>query len=1018
MSILCLVPSALHAARATRRLCDAGDGVLLDGRVSTLDALAGALLAATGGRPVLPPLGERLLVAELAAAAPRFAGADPAGGLARSLAAAVAELRRAEVRAADVRAASAACAGRPAERLAAIAAVLEEYERRLDDRGLLDGAAAIRAAAEALRRQGDVEPLRDLDVLVVDGFGALTPAALDLTLALAGRARATQLRIPYFAARPDVSAAAEPLLRRAEALGHVGHGQRLEVVLEDDDGATRAPRLSAIVRGVFGAAAPRPAPPAPAREAGLVLSAAGAGEEGEAEVVAGTLAMLLDRGFAPDDVAVVAPSARAAERLGLAAAALAVPFTGAPALPLADEPPVRALRAALAAAVDPSRSALEALLSSPYLALGRPPARLGFWLDRAGAEDGRGDPAGALRGRAASLTGPVAARERSALVRAAEALERAAAALRPLGSAGSAGEHAARMRGFLATSGIRRRAGRGEAALARRDLESLRRFADATDAIVRAQALLGSRDEALDARRWAKLLDLATELAPGPPPREGARGVELWPLSDAPGLSARAVVVSGCARGAFPQGARVDALLGDAERSALNAVVRRPALALAATRAAEARHAAFCALAAPREALCLTWPGPGPDGPGVGPAPLAIEALALAGVDADAKAPAATRRSALQALHAAARATRSGAAAAEAAARDLPPALAARATSAVARGRIEAERAEATAARTATRYAGAIPGALSADLQALLPREWTPSQLEEHARCPFRFLLHGLLAVGEPEEGDVDIDPRDEGSLAHAVLERFHRRAIAAGGLPLRGVPRERATLAAVAAEVFAAFEADGRTGDAAVWSARRAAVLRRLERVLAAEAGAGDAAIPVLVEHRFGGAAAAPALEFPDGDDVVRVRGRIDRVDASADRVVVVDYKDSRAAAPWRKKLAREALGDLEFQLPAYVMAAARALPGRTLLGGTYLLLRSAERLDPFTADAADPLFAVDAPARAAAAERGERPFADAVVGAVRRIRSGHFAIASRDCGRCPFGAVCRFEARAEEEP
>jgi hypothetical protein len=77
---------------------------------------------------------------------------------------------------------------------------------------------------------------------------------------------------------------------------------------------------------------------------------------------------------------------------------------------------------------------------------------------------------------------------------------------------------------------------------------------------------------------------------------------------------------------------------------------------------------------------------------------------------------------------------------------------------------------------------------------------------------------------------------------------------------------------------------------------------------------------------------------------------------------------------------------------------------------------LRCAERLAPFEVDAGDPLFAADAASRAAARDAGARPFADAVVGAVRRIRAGELPIASRDCSGCAFGALCRAQALAEE--
>ena len=63
------------------------------------------------------------------------------------------------------------------------------------------------------------------------------------------------------------------------------------------------------------------------------------------------------------------------------------------------------------------------------------------------------------------------------------------------------------------------------------------------------------------------------------------------------------------------------------------------------------------------------------------------------------------------------------------------------------------------------------------------------------------------------------------------------------------------------AEEVFGAFEREGRVGDAALWPARRAQVLTRLERVLEAEAACSDGLAPVLVEHRFGGDGRALAV-------------------------------------------------------------------------------------------------------------------------------------------------------------
>jgi RecB family exonuclease len=381
-----------------------------------------------------------------------------------------------------------------------------------------------------------------------------------------------------------------------------------------------------------------------------------------------------------------------------------------------------------------------------------------------------------------------------------------------------------------------------------------------------------------------------------------------------------------------------------------------------------------------------------------------VEALAAAGAGAAAWAPRPVRLSAEQALRVAARAP--GALAGRAPGLDevlALPELASRLASARARGAVEEERRRAVAARRTSPWAGGIEADALPRFEEALPEEWSPSQLEEHARCPFRLLAITGLRLSDPERAELDIDPRDEGSLAHAILERFLRDRLASGALPLRGDEAERERLGRVAAELFARFEADGRTGDPAVWAARREAVLRRLERVVAAEAGRADGTRPALLEHRFGGEAPAPPLVFRDADGEVRLRGRLDRVDASGDRLVLIDYKDSRSSAAYRKKLEPEALGVTNFQLPAYLLAAAQALPGRSHLEASYLLLRSAERVGPFVADAQGPLL---------------RDFGASVLAAVRRIRAGDLPIASRDCAGCTLGAVCRFEARAAEEP
>ncbi|BDG07107.1 PD-(D/E)XK nuclease family protein [Anaeromyxobacter paludicola] len=1019
MSTLCLFPTPLRAARATRRLCDAEGGILFGARATTLAALAPGLLAGAGDhRPLLTPLAELLLTVEAGrAAGGSFAGLDPASGLARALASALAELRRGEVPAAVAAGVARELPGRAGARLGELAAALAAYEARLGELGALDAAAALRAAAEALRRGARSEETRDLSLLVAEGFAQVSAPEWELLAALAARADRSLFRLPFFPDRADACRPVEPLLRRVESLHDVAARREISVgfgALEE-----RAPALVAALRAVAGG----PGGAGPPAGSGALVAACGPGEEGAADAAARLAAGWLEAGLAPDDLCFVAARPDAAgPLLARACAAHGVPVSGIRPGPLAEAPPVQAIREALLAAPRLTRRAAERLAASSYLGLAALPARLSHWLDRAGALDGRNLPEEALRRRAAALEARRAAPERAALLRAADALAAFDRALAPQRAPATARERARLLRGLVERAGVRRRAARAEPALARRDLAAVSALEEAADDVAQALALCGRGAALLSLDEHVALLDLACGRAAGPGDPEPAAGaVEVWPLSEAAGLSARGAILLGCGRADFPAPPPPEPLLRDPERLALNRALARGALATAGSRRSEAEHRAFAALAAGRERLGLVWPADGPDGPGDAPGPLVLEALAAAGVPlpeagaGEAALPEA--RTPAEALRAAARLARAGhGEGATEALRGAGEALARRAAEAARRGALEAERREAMLARTAAPGAGLLPPALSAALREALPAEWSPTQLEAFARCPYQLFLKLVLKLPDRESADLDIDPRDEGQLLHALMERFLSARLARGAFPVRGDEADREEARAVAAGLFARFEAEGRVGDPAVWAARREAVLARLDRVVEAEGRDAGGLVPRLLEHQFGGRGAEPPLAIEDGAETVLLQGRIDRVDSGGGRLLVLDYKNARSGAEQQEKLEPEALGEVNFQVPAYLLAAARALPGAERLEATYLLLRSAERAEPYAAAAGDGYFALDAARRAELRAAGAPNFADQVAAVVRRIRAGEFPIASRSCKGCGFGAVCRFQAAAEE--
>jgi hypothetical protein len=987
VSDLVVVPTPLRKSRAERRLCDVQGGTLLGMRVVTLHQLVPGLLAAAGERrTVLGALAERL-VALAAVRATGLAGAASAGGGAeRAASRLLAELREGEVTPTDLRAAASGSAGRVRERLEAAAATLEDYESRLAARHALDAAGALRAAADAAARGAAPEEVRDLGLLVLEGLLPTSRAALDLGTTLASRARRVLARVPFLPDEAEASSPVVPWLRRIEALYGAEASGEVEV---------RFPVEGALPRG---RAVRLPAPTV----------------EGQVEAAVRLAGSLLDQGMAAEEIAVLAPRQLLADLRGPFARAgvpLAVPVT----VRLAGLPPVRDLRAALGAAGGLDRSAVLALLESPYLAVAGPVPRLRLLLDRAGVLDGRGDPVERLQARAEALTGAgFAGWERPGLRRAVASVRDLRRVLGTLEGPDTPAGWASRLRSFVERSGMRRRAAAGDASLVRRDVAAISRAEEVADELASALGALGRGGERLARSEWAALLDLAlgrVEVPVGQGPAAGA--VEAWPVEEAPGLDVRAAIVLAADRGAWPAPPRVDPILGNAARERLDEQLGRRAVATSFHARSEAEFRGLCALAAGRELLAVAWNSVEE---GDGPAPLAARVLDLAGAPAlslAADPPLEEARTEPEALRAAARLARRGQREAAVRLLDGQPSLGARADDVGDRGAVEEERRQAWLERRASASGGLVPPGMPAWREAL-PAEWSATDLEGFAACPFRYLLR-TAGVHEAGSGALDIEPRDEGAVLHAVLEALVRALRDRGDWPPRDPEAAALEARRVAEEQFARFEREGRLGDPATWAARRESLLSRLDRFLEAEAEGDPTLRPLLLEHAFGGRSGRPPLIIPAAGGDVLLQGRIDRVDADAGRLVVVDYKNSRAADRAQERLSPEALGATSFQAPLYVLAAAQELPGRARLEAVFTLLRSGERVGPWVVDAGDPFLALDLARRAEVRAAGGRTLADGVVAAVSRIRAGELPPVAEECTGCPFGAVCRFARPGE---
>jgi len=306
--------------------------------------------------------------------------------------------------------------------------------------------------------------------------------------------------------------------------------------------------------------------------------------------------------------------------------------------------------------------------------------------------------------------------------------------------------------------------------------------------------------------------------------------------------------------------------------------------------------------------------------------------------------------------------------------------------------------------------------------------QFSATQLQGYAACPFRFLLSHVLKIEPQESVETEIDPRARGLSLHRILKNLHAPPAAAGPasrlpdgarigqllrdlaaehflLPDECAPFERAVLTAERrfADLFAEWYA-------AQWDAYRDALGE----------GWDDPLSPRFVELPFGDVPrrdelphshAQPFATFGTGPDRVRVQGQIDRIDVGRRGTVttfaVIDYK-SRSGE-------RFDLGDiragLALQLAIYVSAVRQSQllgpePGLfqmlywnlTRTGCVPALKRAhAKRMEPVDASVVLEI---------------EKSLHELLPRMAARIRAGEFPVhnVDRDCtGYCPYSTVCR---------
>ncbi|HSD67078.1 MAG TPA: PD-(D/E)XK nuclease family protein, partial [Vicinamibacteria bacterium] len=244
-----------------------------------------------------------------------------------------------------------------------------------------------------------------------------------------------------------------------------------------------------------------------------------------------------------------------------------------------------------------------------------------------------------------------------------------------------------------------------------------------------------------------------------------------------------------------------------------------------------------------------------------------------------------------------------------------------------------------------TRYDGLVVGegdeGLAARLDPLAARHpVSASRLATYARCGFLYLLQNVLHLQpapEPEERR-RIEPLERGDLFHRVAERYLRELRDRGELPVRDSDAARARLGAMAEEALEGLVAGSPPRFTLLWQREKRKFHETVQGWLKREAAAAERSTPAHFELSFGLGKAKDAeephdpepLEIDLGDGrALRVSGKIDRIDRREDGLVLGDYKTGRAP----RDDGGVFRGGKQLQIPFYVLAAAKLLPGERVV-------------------------------------------------------------------------------------
>jgi len=997
-----LLPSA-HLLGAVRRdlrtLAPAGHA---QPNLLAFDDLVGEIAALAGSPPrLIDRMKQKLLVAAVLdrldreGALPYFSAIATFPGYVSDVTDLIAEIKRTGTTPEDFAVAAEAHDWPQKDR--DIHAIYSAYQTELAERGLADFEEMYFLAIDALEG-GLVLPYKHI---CISEFYILTPLQLALVRALK-KSAAVDIGISYERNRPEVFAAVEPTYTELVGMGFtpVFMPARRQT----------APSLAHIRRGLFAA---RPAVAADAAGVAAIVSPTRAKEM--AVAAARIKKLLLAGACRPEEVAVVVRDPGAWAEFREVCGEFGVPVSLAREVRLAEQPPARLLADILAARADGgTRHAVLNLIKSPL-------ASDALGIDADAAEQAAlGRVVNCWRDWFAVFRGGQADASLAASRRGFDKLGRLVGALPRRGTCEAFTKALKTVLDTLnmpKTLGGAYKAGRLPLPVLRTGLAAWELCGETLDAMAEGFALTGQADRQLTAAEFLRVFRQALAGRTLRPDAYNERAVQVVSPAGVRGVTFRVVFILGLTDDEFPLRERENWLYDDRERAKLAALGLN--LTTASFRRSEEDLYFAVAVALAGESLTVS----GREDAETLPSPYLAEILRLFAPGAVAQ----DRYTAVEIFPAAYDEVFS---AAELAGKTLLDSRGAAGPMArAAADYVLANLADGDFARRVAgeqergRGPGPYNGLVVGDAG---PPVFGITALEDYAQCPFRYFATHRLQLREWEEKEEEAGFDAIGNIYHETLAAFLR---AHRGETLRPDAEEEywGELIAILDGVCRRLAGEDKTFCGQAWDYRRRRLEATLRRWLAAEIaeqnGDGLAFTPAYLEWGFGlppgegmdDASVAEPLEVAAGGDRLRVRGKIDRIDAAGDKLAVLDYK--RKYSPRYRALA----AGLDLQAALYIMAAERFLcpTGGTVVGGGYYSVEYARKEGgmwraELAGDIAHRAAKEAGNLDAAAWEEQQAAIRRLVVGYATGIRGGIFPVQpAADCPPyCVGRAVCRYRA------